>query len=394
MSHCHRIAFHRLNRDYEKARPVVVLTGEGSIGASQVISSFLSNLEDNADVIRISEQCIDAIGFMREVVRAIDFKPKELNLGDLENIFTMFLSYQKTHRRRTIVSIEEADNHGWWVLDKICRLIEMEKRRKQGLMVILSGQSNLAKLLYKPPLDAIAVDAGQRVSLAPFTSAETRAFIRQRVETAGITDIGKVFDYQAITLIHEMSGGVPDVISSICCKCLQLVNRSKPVLVTTDLVTEANRLFQCATMSLATGSNGDPERVAGDARSLGRLVARINGEVVREIPVDTGRILIGRDQLSEICLASNLVSRHHALIFNSKYGLKLADLGSTNGTFVHGHRISQYTLEDNDVIAIGDCLIEYVASNNYEAGSGELERTDNLDLQYAPKVSSFSVVGL
>lgn len=365
MTQCHRIALNRLGGAFADAKPVVMLTGEGTLGASQVVGGFLRSLDEDVEIVRIRDQCDDAIGFMRAVVGAIELKPKDLSLGDLENIFTMFLSYQRTHSRRTIIWVAETEKNGWWVLDKIRRLVELERKRKYGLMIILSGQTSLAELLYESPMDAIAEDVGQRITLAPFTVAETRAFIRQRVHSAGISDIGQIFNYQAITLIHELAAGVPDAVSDLCCKCLHISHGAKLGPVPRGLVTEASKLCNLEASTHESSLEQTSTKVNSKKRSLGRLIARVKGEVVREIPINNGHILIGRDQLSEICIGSGLVSRHHALIFNSKFGLKLADLGSKNGTYVGGQKVTQYTLEDKDVIAVGDCQIEFLASDEH-----------------------------
>ena len=380
MTQCHRIALNRLAKDFTNTKPVVMLTGEGNLGASQVIGNFLAGLEEDVEIIRIRNQCDDAIGFMREVVGSIELKPKDLSLGDLENIFTMFLSYQRTHGRRTIIWVEETENNGWWVLDKIRRLVELEKKRKCGLMMILSGQTSLGELLYESPMDTIAEDVGQRVTLAPFTIAETRAFIRQRVHSAGITDIGQIFNYQAITLIHELAAGVPDAVGNLCCKCLHLSQGAKLGPVSRGRVTEASKLCGLAPTTQETAVEQEALEVNGKTRSMGRLVARVKGEVVREIPINNGHILIGRDQLSEICIGNGLVSRHHALIFNSKFGLKLADLGSRNGTYVDGQKVTQYTLEDKDVIAVGDCQIEFIATDDQHLNGNDSSQTDTVQM--------------
>jgi pSer/pThr/pTyr-binding forkhead associated (FHA) protein len=74
-------------------------------------------------------------------------------------------------------------------------------------------------------------------------------------------------------------------------------------------------------------------------------------------PVDTFNldkdvILIGRDPTCDIRIDNVGVSRHHARI--EKHGdiYTLFDLGSSNGTFVHGQRITQYNLNSGDEINI------------------------------------------
>lgn len=63
---------------------------------------------------------------------------------------------------------------------------------------------------------------------------------------------------------------------------------------------------------------------------------------------------IGRDQASDICLPERSVSRNHARIVIQQSGTRIEDLGSSNGTFVNGQRITTPTwLRPGDTVQIG-----------------------------------------
>jgi len=360
----HHVPLDHLGRAFAEGRPLAILIGEGKSGASYLIRRFVAGVEDDVAVARITEPCSDAIAGMREIMRGIGFDPKDMSLVDLENVFTMFLSTQRTHHRRTVICIEETQDNGWWMLDMVRRLVELEMEGKFGLMVILSGRPGLNELLNEPPLDAICAQAGQRIALAPFSLAETREYIRWRVESAGTADVGQAFEFHAITLIHELCAGVPDAISTFCCKCRELADKKGMATVTTDLVKEAGKLLGMVSMMQLSDDETVSVEVYKAGPQSGRLIARANGDVIQEVSLDRERILIGRDELSDIRINSHLVSRHHALIIKSPAGVTLVDLGSTNGTSVDGRHIKQCELKDSDVIVIGECKIEYVAGDN------------------------------
>ncbi len=375
----HSIALDQLGRAFTEARPLAILIGEGKSDASFLIRHFLAGIEGDVTVVRITEPCADAMAGMREIIHAIGFEAKDLSLADLENIFTMFLSSQRTHHRRTIICIEETQDNGQWVLDGVRRLIELEMEGKFGLMVILSGRPGLNELLNEPPLDAICAQAGKRITLAPFSQAETREFIRWQVESAGTADIGQVFEFHAITLIHEFCAGVPDAITTLCCKCRELADQEDTAPVTTDLVKKAGKLLRLTPLMELSDAETVSVEISKVGPRRGRLIARTNGDVIQEQPLNRERILIGRDELCDIRIASHLVSRHHALVVNSSQGVKLVDLGSTNGTFVDGRKIKQCALQDSQVITIGDCTIEYVAGDDQQAWFGDMDPTEKFE---------------
>jgi DNA-binding winged helix-turn-helix (wHTH) protein len=74
----------------------------------------------------------------------------------------------------------------------------------------------------------------------------------------------------------------------------------------------------------------------------------------REIALVPGENGIGRATDSTLWVDDSAVSRHHARIVIGEAGAMLEDLGSKNGTFVRGKRISgKRRLADEDPIRIG-----------------------------------------
>ena len=55
-----------------------------------------------------------------------------------------------------------------------------------------------------------------------------------------------------------------------------------------------------------------------------------------------------------VVLADPAVSRKHAGIRKVNGAYELADLGSTNGVYVNGHKVPKKTLEPGDIIRVGN----------------------------------------
>jgi DNA-binding winged helix-turn-helix (wHTH) protein len=74
----------------------------------------------------------------------------------------------------------------------------------------------------------------------------------------------------------------------------------------------------------------------------------------QRIPVSDGDNVIGRSADVHIPIESELVSRRHALLHVTRTEVTIEDLGSKNGTFVRGARITgPVSLDDGDEILIG-----------------------------------------
>ena len=84
-----------------------------------------------------------------------------------------------------------------------------------------------------------------------------------------------------------------------------------------------------------------------------------NAVKVMNFEVSKQGLLIGRNPLALVNIPDKRVSRNHAIIFyqNGKYYIE--DLGSRNGTFVNGNKISMVPLSNGDEIKIGDYIIRF-----------------------------------
>ena len=77
------------------------------------------------------------------------------------------------------------------------------------------------------------------------------------------------------------------------------------------------------------------------------------------IPLPTGKFLVGREEDCHLRPNSDLVSRHHCVFILDDYGLRLRDLGSTNGSFVNGERLQgSVILNTGDQVTIGKLEFE------------------------------------
>lgn len=63
---------------------------------------------------------------------------------------------------------------------------------------------------------------------------------------------------------------------------------------------------------------------------------------------------LGRTDDNDICIASKLISRHHARLLVGPNAVIVEDAGSTNGCYVNGREVRRQILRENDVLMLGD----------------------------------------
>jgi hypothetical protein len=72
------------------------------------------------------------------------------------------------------------------------------------------------------------------------------------------------------------------------------------------------------------------------------------------LPLTEEVTTIGSVAGNTVVLADPAVSRKHAGIRRVDGSYELADLGSTNGVYVNGHKVPKKTLEPGDIIRVGN----------------------------------------
>ena len=84
-----------------------------------------------------------------------------------------------------------------------------------------------------------------------------------------------------------------------------------------------------------------------------KLVLKFENSVLKEMPVGSKEVSIGRSPENGMVIDNPAVSHYHARVFNEEGRLMLEDFGSMNGTFVNGQRVKMVTLKPGDSVAIG-----------------------------------------
>lgn len=97
-----------------------------------------------------------------------------------------------------------------------------------------------------------------------------------------------------------------------------------------------------------------------EKNAAGNRLVSIGSSPPREYSLDKATIAIGSHPSNDIVLDDTTVSRRHAAITRNTDKCELADLGSTNGTFVNNQRIAQPTrLGDGDLLRFGNTQMKF-----------------------------------
>lgn len=81
---------------------------------------------------------------------------------------------------------------------------------------------------------------------------------------------------------------------------------------------------------------------------------------------DQQLIIVGRNELSDVCIEDRQVSRHHANIFCEHRNVFITDCNSTNHTYVDGREIPAQTpvkLTKDSMVSMGETEFQVILEN-------------------------------
>jgi pSer/pThr/pTyr-binding forkhead associated (FHA) protein len=94
---------------------------------------------------------------------------------------------------------------------------------------------------------------------------------------------------------------------------------------------------------------------------MARIVLTHDGQTLREADLPRGRHTIGRRPDNQLVLEDRTVSAAHAALIVDAEGVELQDLGSTNGTYVNGKRVTTQRISAADHVRLARVTLELLA---------------------------------
>jgi uncharacterized protein involved in exopolysaccharide biosynthesis len=124
---------------------------------------------------------------------------------------------------------------------------------------------------------------------------------------------------------------------------------------------------EVATPAGDAGLDARLDRAVPESEAAAFLIAVAGGQPGRVYPLARNTILLGRNDSAGIAISDPSVSGEHARIINGSQGLEIEDLGSTNGTFVGGQRITRARLRNGDRVVLGSVEFSFLNDRPVEA---------------------------
>ena len=265
MSARHRDALAHLLYGVGSGGGFILLTGEVGTGKTTLNRCLLEQLPENTDIAIVLNPALSAVELLATVCDEFDIDyPRETeSLKVLTDALHQFLLSNHQKERRTVLMIDEAQHLGFEVLEQIRLLTNLETDEKKLLQIILTGQPELASMLARPELRQLNQRITARFDLTPLNTQETQAYVRHRLQIAGLSDGREIFSQGALREVYRLSGGVPRVINLLCDRAMMGAYGRDQSAVSAGLIKEAGRETFGAHSSGVPGGITNPHGATG-----------------------------------------------------------------------------------------------------------------------------------
>ncbi|MBP9866097.1 MAG: AAA family ATPase [Candidatus Omnitrophica bacterium] len=239
----HRQALANLLIDLRLRRGLSVVIGDIGTGKTTLGRKLIQLLKQRPNFIfhivlnptfKSEEVFFDSIAQRFNIVIPEGKSLLEIDYWDL---IERFLYKKGIEEDQTIVLIiDEAHKLNPVSLEALRVLLNYETNDSKLLQLVLLGQVELLPLLSSMP------NLYQRISLKcilqPLQLEETLKLIEFRLAEAGYHGRKPLFSYEAVQMIHQVSGGYPRNIASLCHRSLRHIAMHGREMVVPDVVKE------------------------------------------------------------------------------------------------------------------------------------------------------------
>jgi general secretion pathway protein A len=201
---------------------LVMLTGPIGTGKTTLVHTALQLISDRKMPIKSAllfnpvlsrDEFLEMMLEEFEVRCASTSKPRRLAA-----LHQMLLDTQRA-RGTAVLFVDEAHLLSPELLEEIRLLGNADTHDGKLLQIVLSGQPELLTIMQRKELSALQQRIAARANLRPLTMPETRLYVAERLQAAGLQG-SSPFPPDTLESLHRFSGGVPRLINLIGDGCL------------------------------------------------------------------------------------------------------------------------------------------------------------------------------
>jgi len=215
---------------------VALVTGEIGSGKSTAVRYVADGLHPAQHLcLYITATTGSILELYRQIVAALGVENKGISRAVmLQSIRQQVTELSCGKKLKVLLIIDEASLLRMEVFAELHTLLQFEKDAKPFLPLVLAGQNNLLDCLAYQPAAPLASRVVARSHLEGVNHQQMQQYIEHHLAIAGVTK--NLFDQNAMTAIHQGSGGLFRKANHLARGALIVAAQNKSMVVTAEHV--------------------------------------------------------------------------------------------------------------------------------------------------------------
>ena len=211
-------------------RALGVITGEVGSGKTVATRAATAGLDASRhSVIYLPNPAIGARGLYTSIVTALGGTPKFHKASLIPQTADALAAEENERGKTVVVAIDEAHLLTPDQLEELRLLTNADMDSHSPFACLLIGQPTLRRRIKLGTFAALDQRIALRYAMPPMTPAETISYINHHLSLAGRAD--PLFSDDAITLIHQVSRGLPRAVNNLAVQALIAAYATKKAIV-------------------------------------------------------------------------------------------------------------------------------------------------------------------
>ena len=327
----------RINR-----RGLGLLHGPRLSGKTTIVERFASSLPSALAVAVVDGAKLEPAALLKEILSQYGYDQGFDTASERFNMIRVVAMQQAASGHAPVLVVENVDEMSPVALEMICDLAEMTVDESSALRIVLVSNQSMLPVDDVPVVRSIELRLTGKFVVKPMTRTETATYAHTKLKSGGCDDPKSIMPPSVCDKLHSVSGGWPGIFDRLAMTAL--ANAERIPLRVANIPDE----------------NGQKEKPPNVIEPPPQIILTHKHKTVAKISLDNHRYLIGRNELCDIDIVHEWISRQHAILIRNDNSTVIVDLKSRNGTYVNGKRVERCVLINDDIISLGEHRLKFV----------------------------------
>ena len=208
-------------RCVRRSEGTVLVVGGAGIGKSIFCSVIAQHLRPTHQVVPLAGgECVSRPALLQTILHRLG-RPYRMEEGELRLALVDYIGGYSLPTTGLVLVIDEAQLLDVPLLEELRLLTNLVRYDQPCVHLVLAGNHEVEERLAGPRLESFNQRLAARCYLAPFSQAETRAYLAARFSACD-GRIERLLTDDAVTRIHQATDGVPRLVNQLCDHALVL----------------------------------------------------------------------------------------------------------------------------------------------------------------------------